>query len=341
MFDKLGELADSAGRPDLYLKLCSGYGESEESRMITALLAIARGTSTIEEFLHHYGARCPGEVELSARSWRENPDAVVKLVGRYRAAENRVDPAAEVEERSQQRIAAERDLLACLPGARRPGARLLFRLARTYIPLREQGKSVMVTPIDGGRFAARARGRELVAEGAIDDVEDVFYLTLEEILTDPPRDARQRVEHRRRLADEYAKITVPTLWSGTPEPVLPVEERGPVEAITGIAAAAGAVEGYARVLTDPDDSDQLSDDEILVCRITDPAWAAAFYLAAAVVIDIGGLSSHGAIVCREMGLPCVINTVNGTRAIRTGDRIRVDGDTGLVTILERAVRAPT
>ena len=88
------------------------------------------------------------------------------------------------------------------------------------------------------------------------------------------------------------------------------------------------------VLTDPEDSDLLEDDEILVCRITDPAWAPAFYLAAAVVIDVGGLSSHGAIVCREMGLPCVINTVNGTGIIRTGDRIRVDGDNGVVTILK-------
>jgi pyruvate,water dikinase len=155
------------------------------------------------------------------------------------------------------------------------------------------------------------------------------------------------VAHRRRLSEEYARVEVPVLWSGTPEPVvraealheLPGTAEGELERLTGIAAASGVVQGIARVLTDPGDSDQLEDDEILVCHITDPAWAPTFYLAAAVVIDVGGLSSHGAIVCRELGLPCVINTGCGTTAIRTGDLVRVDGDSGVVDIVRRTVPA--
>jgi pyruvate,water dikinase len=99
--------------------------------------------------------------------------------------------------------------------------------------------------------------------------------------------------------------------------------------------SAGTVEGIARVVHDADAGD-LEDGEILVCATTDPSWASCFLVAGAVVIDIGGPLSHGAIVAREMGIPCVINTGNGTRAIKTGDRLRVDGSTGLVVIQERA-----
>jgi pyruvate,water dikinase len=81
--------------------------------------------------------------------------------------------------------------------------------------------------------------------------------------------------------------------------------------------------------------------EVLVCAMTDPSWAPMFLLAAAVVTDIGGPASHGAIVARELGVPCVANTRTGTAVITTGDLLRVDGDAGVVEILERAPVAPT
>ncbi|HEY1971613.1 MAG TPA: PEP-utilizing enzyme [Pseudonocardia sp.] len=339
MFARLGQLCQRAGRSDLYLTLCSGYGESEETRMIGALYDLVHGRSTLEQFLDEHGARCPAEVDLAARSYRENPDAVHALVRKYRLANRQASLAEESDRRVQRRIAAERDLLAALPLLRRPAARLLMRLARTYIPLREEGKAVMVTAVDGARSAARARGRELTASGAIADPPDVFYLTLEEILGDPPPEAAELVAHRRALGQVYQGITLPTRWTGMPAPIQ--AERGAptgpeILEVNGIGAAPGTAEGRARVILDADQCDTLEPDEILVCRTTDPSWASAFHLASAVVIDIGGLSSHGAIVCREFGLPCVINTEVGTRHIRTGDLVRVNGATGNVILLERA-----
>jgi pyruvate,water dikinase len=104
--------------------------------------------------------------------------------------------------------------------------------------------------------------------------------------------------------------------------------------LAGIAASTGIVEGRARVLDDPDGQD-IEEGEILVCRSTDPSWAVLFSLAAGLVIDIGSPLSHGAILARELGLPCVINTRHATTQIRTGDRIRVDGTNGTVTVLDR------
>jgi pyruvate,water dikinase len=116
-----------------------------------------------------------------------------------------------------------------------------------------------------------------------------------------------------------------------------VAEAERVTQVSGVAAAHGVVEGRARVLASADEVDDLEPDEILVCRTTDPSWASAFHLVSGAVIDIGSTSSHGAIVAREMGLPCVIGTGNGTALLRTGDLIRVDGGKGLVTVLEPAV----
>jgi pyruvate,water dikinase len=107
-----------------------------------------------------------------------------------------------------------------------------------------------------------------------------------------------------------------------------------------MAVSPGVVEGRARVVLDPDSGIDIEPGEILVCETTDPSWASYFLVAGALVIDIGGAMSHGAIVAREMGIPCVINTRAGTAAIATGDLLSVDGGAGTVRVLERAEKEP-
>ncbi|MGH9039084.1 MAG: PEP-utilizing enzyme, partial [Acidimicrobiia bacterium] len=125
------------------------------------------------------------------------------------------------------------------------------------------------------------------------------------------------------------------LWEGMPDPI-PLETGAiadDVSEVTGVAVSPGIVEGRVRVVLDP--NRPLEPGEILVCETTDPSWTSMFLVAAGLVIDIGGALSHGAIVARELGVPCVINTRVGTRTLRTGDLVRVDGTAGRVTILER------
>jgi pyruvate,water dikinase len=111
---------------------------------------------------------------------------------------------------------------------------------------------------------------------------------------------------------------------------------GSATELTGAAASAGVVEGIARVVASPRDGDELVAGEILVCHTTDPGWAGLMQVSSALVIDVGGPLSHGAIVARELGLPCVIGTRDGTAVLRNGDRISVDGTTGRVLILQRS-----
>ena len=125
------------------------------------------------------------------------------------------------------------------------------------------------------------------------------------------------------------------LWGITSESVanwLGSDEAGENE-LTGMAASPGMVEGPARIIHNPEEVGDLEDGEILVAPITAPSWAPVFPKIQACVTDIGGMMSHAAIVCREYGVPAVTGTGFGTNRIKTGDRIRVDGSTGKVTIL--------
>jgi phosphohistidine swiveling domain-containing protein len=337
VFDALRGLAESAGRPGLHLELSTGYGQMVETEFVAALNEVAQNRSTLAEFLAEYGFRCAGEIEVSNPSWRERPELVQRMVDKYRAAPQRQDLAAAAASRTRARRQAERELLAALPTWKRPIARLLLKLAATFIPLREEGKAALAKAFDGARAACSVRGRELVDAVVIDNADDVFYLTMDEVLGAPPPDARELVAARRELRTAYEQIDVPDAWVGPPIPVqaeAASEDR--VDKVTGVAAAHGVAEGLARVLASADDLDDLEPDEILVCRTTDPSWASAFHLAAGAVIDIGSTSSHGAIVAREMGMPCVIGTGNGTALLLTGDLVRVDGGTGVVTILKEA-----
>ncbi|OBH11063.1 PEP-utilizing enzyme [Mycobacterium sp. E1747] len=337
IFDALRKLADSVGRPGLHLELSTGYGQMVETQFVAALNDVAQGRSTLPQFLAEYGFRCAGEIEVSNPSWRERPDLVQRVVDKYKAAPERQDLGAAAAARTGARRKAERELLDAMPRWKRPACRLILKLAATFIPLREEGKAALAQAFDGARAACGVRGRELVAAGVLDTPEDVFYLTIDEIRGTPPVDARELVARRRLLRSAYEQIDVPDAWVGPPVPVqVERTDDNRVGSVTGVAAAHGIAEGPARVLASADDLDDLEPGEILVCRTTDPSWASAFHLAAGAVIDIGSTSSHGAIVAREMGMPCVIGTGNGTQLLRTGDHIRVDGGTGVVTILREA-----
>jgi pyruvate,water dikinase len=182
-------------------------------------------------------------------------------------------------------------------------------------------------------------GRELVAAGQIDDEGDVFYLTYDEALgRRVPEDLRAVIGQRRALREDYLTTALPEKWTGPPVRV-PLDdadaERGDRTTVDGVAVGGGLVTARVRVIIDPDEDD-LEEGEILVCRNTDPSWTALFHLAGGIAVDMGGHMSHGAIVARELGLPCVTSTVDGTRALRTGDLVRLDGDNGTIEILEGA-----
>jgi phosphoenolpyruvate synthase/pyruvate phosphate dikinase len=213
----------------------------------------------------------------------------------------------------------------------------VLRMAVLRIPLRGVAKAAYLQSLDVARGAARRYGTLMAGEGRLDDPEDIFLFEVSELVDGLPIDAKEIVAERRVQRDAFQRYDIPTHWQGKPVPFKLASADTPAEDadVSGIGASGGIVEGVVRVVHDPAFGD-IEPDEVLVCVTTDPSWASVLFLSSALVVDIGGLLSHAAVVAREVGVPCVIGTGNGTRVLRTGDRVRVDGNEGTVEILERA-----
>jgi pyruvate,water dikinase len=167
-------------------------------------------------------------------------------------------------------------------------------------------------------------------------VEDVYFLGLPEVirLLAAGGDVKELVASRRAEYEHYRQLTPPRVLTSDGEQVVGQREGGalPAGALAGSAASAGVAEGLARVVLDPRTA-TLEKGEILVAPGTDPGWTPLFLNAAGLVTEVGGLMTHGSVVAREYGIPAVVGVPDATRAIRTGQRVRVHGDLGYVEVL--------
>jgi pyruvate,water dikinase len=326
----VADVCAKAGCPELSATLLSGYGGVIETSIADDVWLLSRGRVGRDDVVRAHGYHGPNEGNPRARVWREDPDMIDALAKAAAARSDDERPRLREARAVRAREAAEAELLARVPAAKRPLTRALLRAAGSQVRNLGLGKAAFLTAVDGCRAAVRRIGDSLAAEGRLADPDDVFHLTPTE-LRGPGTGWADLVTSRRARHAEYDRLTLPVVFVGMPEPVsAEAPADGPV---TGVCGAPGTVEGTARVVLDPLDAEPLEPGDILVCRLTDPSWAALFSMADGLVIDVGGPASHGAIVARELGVPCVIGTDDGTRRIRTGDRLRVDGDAGTVTVL--------
>jgi pyruvate,water dikinase len=252
----------------------------------------------------------------------------------YSALADDESPADREGRFDAERRIEERELLASLSGPRRLKARAVLRFAGRAVALRGVGMVAFLLSLEVARAAARRLGARLHSAGVLGEPDDIFFLTAPEIREGRWHDtdlvAQRRADHQRYLA-----LELPVHWTGMPEPIPVTRTQEQVHTLNGVGASAGVVEGRVRVVDDPGDV-SLESGEILVAHTTDPSWAGIMYLADGLVMDIGGMLSHAAIVARELGVPCVANTKIGTRVLHTGDLIRVDGGAGTIEVLQRA-----
>lgn len=327
LYEQLQEIADPDDLPDLV----TGYGTMEETRIATLLWDVSLDRLHRESFLAEFGFHGPSSGQLAGRMWREDPAVLQPLLDRFATLPDDESPAVRENRQHSRRGDAERRLLAGVPLAGRGRARLLLRLARVFVPGRETGKAGWLQMLDVARAACRRIGEIHTAAGTLDTADDVFFLVRSELATPA---ARETITQRRKTYEHYATLRIPFWWTGNLEhdEVVPAEPSQPAR-LQGLGAYGGVVEGTAVVADDPADIDPGPRD-VLVCHTTDPSWVPHFLSAAAVVIDVGGALSHGVIAARELGVVCVVGTDVATHVIRTGDRIRVDGTTGSVEILQ-------
>ena len=230
-------------------------------------------------------------------------------------------------------------LLRAIPWPLRPVAGRLLRTAAQGTARREQAKGTIVLGIASLRRPLFQIADRLVREGHLPDRMQLFMVTVDELpdlLADPASLApeltarRARYEQLNALVPPYAferRLPDPSTWRRrTDRP-----EIARAGSMTGIGVSAGVARGRARIVTDPGDPRGIEPGEILVAPLTDPSWTPLFLAAAAVVVDVGALQSHAAIVARELGIPAVVSVTGASQQLADGDELEVDGNRGTVT----------
>jgi pyruvate,water dikinase len=222
----------------------------------------------------------------------------------------------------------------------------LYWTARINYPAREEALFYMGLAWSVFRPLALEIGERLVATGTLSQPDDVFYLTSDDLrkAIEAQADDRAMPDLRDKAAEQRA-LRALRFRMDQPQAIPPLKsDKGPYSTIRanegdehvlrGFAVSPGTVTGIASVIMTPNDFDRMKPDSILVCPITTPAWTQLFPLAKGLVTDVGSILAHGSIVAREYGIPAVLGIGDVTQRVRSGQRITVDGDRGVVTILE-------
>jgi rifampicin phosphotransferase len=291
----------------------------------------------VAEFLERYGHRAVREIDIGMPRWDEEPEHVLNALRGYLDQSEAADPEAHFASGAREAEAAVQALVQRVrreKGLIRAGVtRFLLRRVRDLAGLRERPKFFMVQYLALQRRVLLGAGAELAAAGRLEWADDVFFLTLRELegTTElKPLVAARREEHRRELG----RRSIPRLMTSEGEALygapLTADAAG---ALVGTPASAGVYEGRVRVVHDPTGA-RLEPGEVLVAPGTDPAWTPLFLTAGALVMEIGGVMSHGSVVAREYGIPAVVGVTGATERLTTGQRVRVDGESGQVTLLE-------
>jgi phosphohistidine swiveling domain-containing protein len=213
------------------------------------------------------------------------------------------------------------------------GLRWVLPKAHNAIRRREHTKSQLVDVAHRFKLGFRLLGRQLQKEGALSDPDLVYFFSMSELpdfVARPTAPAVNRARARREALAYQQRFEFPEISVGKPAPLEARSIDNTDGVLQGRPASRGVVEGIARVAHTLAEAAGLQPGEILITPITDIGWTPYFSLIGGLVTDLGSAVSHGAVIAREYGLPCVVNTREGTRFFNTGDRIRLDGDSGQV-----------
>jgi pyruvate,water dikinase len=335
-------------------ELTAAFEGGTAADVVRRLQGTARGrdflAGGLEPHQAAFGYKSIWSHEFAYPTWREDPAPILEAIRGYLASD--YDYPANLRAVREDLEAAERELMDGVTGAGRERLRHALDLSLNMNPLTpdhhfyvDQGTNARL------RIVLIGIGRRLTEAGVLEDPEDVVYLhydELRELMADhAAHDAKELVSDRRDEREDAAEIR-PRSWVGTvtqealdfpyavnwgfPEKFLAGEPATSGE-VRGLAASAGVVEGPARFVSSPEEFSDVDDGDVLVCRMTNPAWVVLFTKIGGLVTEAGGTTSHPAVVAREFGVPAVVGASNAGDRIRTGDRVRLNGSTGVVEIL--------
>lgn len=320
----------------------------------------------LEAFLAEFGHRSVYEGEIANPRWNEDPSYILRQVRALMYDEALVERlrGARAAARERRRV-AEKEI-----GKRtrllRPLVNWMAERARRAYAQREAAKSALVALLEPNRHLTLDVGRRMVGEALLDQADDIFYLTWSDVelylleewdgdgakaLVAVRKEQRERwLKERaadvividdagcaRGWPDDFDQVSPQTsVMSDVERPSsqdVPATRRIRPEqgrALRGVSVSPGKAVGPARILNHPEQGDTLRVGDVLVAPSTDPGWTPLFTRASALVMEVGGYHSHGAIVAREYGIPAVANIPKVVHTLRDGERLTVDGDLGAV-----------
>ncbi|HEV8670414.1 MAG TPA: PEP/pyruvate-binding domain-containing protein [Candidatus Limnocylindria bacterium] len=284
-------------------------------------------------FLERYGHRAIAEIDLGLPRWSEDPAYLLGAIANYQRLDSEaLAPDAQFARGVREAEAMIAALLSRVHGPRRVLARALLRRVRALAGVREAPKFHVIRVFARGRAILAPVGESLAGAGRVAAADDIWFLTIPEARRAVGGEnmhgvvAARRSEYRREMRRRHIPRVL--LSDGTDAEAAYASPAAD-GAIRGAPASPGIARGVAHVLRSPAGA-RLEPGEVLVAPATDPGWTPLFLTASALVMEMGGMMSHGAVVAREYGIPAVVGVPNATERIATGQRIIVDGSAGTV-----------
>jgi phosphohistidine swiveling domain-containing protein len=347
----LAQICDQKlGDASLPNRMLAGIGEVESAAPSFAMWDLSRlpaGSVDFDAgfvaFLDAYGCRGPNEWEGSSETWGTKPELALAAIACMRNATGDNSPRVQQDRLVAQRERAVADARARLGRATRFQFDKALRASAVLSQGRERSKTTIVRGIHGIRLVERELARRGRERGGPEALADMWLVTDDELrrYVASPKDFLGVIDERRAQREWLDSLIPPFVFEGAIPPPDTWERRdAPVEltkvgaSLSGIAGCPGVARGRARVVLDPLDPRGLGPGDVLVAPITDPSWTPLFVAAEAIVVDVGAEMSHAIIVARELGIPAVVSVTGATRSIPDGALLEVDGDTGIVKVLE-------
>ena len=308
------------------------------------------------DFLETWGFRCSGELMLTQPSYQEDPASLIPILATYvtrdgESPEEHLQRQQRRRERETDRVLDElrtRKLASFLPWPRKDAiARRLISWTQRSVACRERARLKQALLYSRFRRLALTVGRSFADRGLLYDPDDIFFLTCDEVdqivssAAMLPMTTAELAKLRRGELESLSRDRPPDhielapgqFWEPSPAVTPENADAGPRRHLQGTAVSGGTIVGRAIVLTDPRQFTEVQEGDLLVTRQTDPGWGPILFLVRGLVMERGGMLSHGAILAREYGIPTVVGIPNATECITSGDILRIDGDRGLVEVL--------
>ncbi len=355
---EFSQQASKLGLADIILK----SGPEDLARNIEAAPAGPGFMAAFRKFLDEDGWRMQRMSEMNLPTWIEDPAPPLTNLKQFLVKGGGFNLEQERQKRAEEREAAEKEVLARIAPEQRGWFTTLLRLAQKSGVFSEEHDHYLDLYTHAMmRRSAMGIARRLAAAGAIDSVEDIFFVIPEEIrkatINPDQFDLRPYVQNRRAQWQQWCKTPNPPviLKEGfdmnqamgvlvkSNDPIalkvvvgsMPVVRPELKADLHGTCGSPGTADGPARVIMSEDQLADVLPGEILVAATTSPSWTPVFSFIKGVVVDRGASLSHAAIVGREYGIPVLMNVFVGTQQIKTGQRIRVDANMGALYVLDR------